>query len=538
MTQNTEIEINGVPIKWNTDQGTFTFYGLKSALFWINPSLLTMLQPIAEEIGPDLFRLMVANSSSQGTDEDYQAMVTELGNTFEEGFLNWGKAVSSAGWGTFELIDFDEPNKKARVRICNTWELLLGNDSINHWGCPFIQGKLIGIFNKVFNKNCWADEVDISYDPENAFVEYILYESDKTISTEIETLKQAHMQQNERQHAIEIKQKTLELHKSESRFRQLAELSSDWLWEMDENLKFSYFSTNYFRRTGYDPEFSIGKTRNQLTEPADLKRDHWQLHLSDLENKREFRNFQYQFVGPDGVMHYLQISGSPVFDENKDFSGYRGTATDLTEKVKAVQALETAKIEAEKNLEIISELNLQLQTEVAHRNQTLTRLNYVSMYDNLTETPNRASIKNKIQKLQENTNGKQYQIGLMVISLNGIEQINLQHGLHIGDAVLVEASIIIKDTVRNIDVVARSGGSDFIVLLPDCQSVDLAANVAQQITENLSQQFESVPTGKVTACIGVLIHPDHLVTSDALLSNAYSAMHKAKKDGDNIFIGN
>ena len=536
MAHNTEVEINGVPIKWNLEQGTFTFNGLKSALFWINPSLLTMLQPIADEIGHELFKLMVANSSSQGTYEDYQFMITQLGNTFEEGFTQWGKAVSTAGWGTFELSAFDEENKTARVRLSNTWELLLGSESANHWGSPFIQGKLIGIFSQAFNKSCWADEVDISYNPENAFVEYFIHESEKTITAEIEALKITQMQEKERKQAIEIKKKTSDLHNSESRFRQLAEMSSDWVWEMDEKLRFSYFSGNYHRHTGYDPHYSFGKTRNQLTPEEDLKKGYWQKHLSDLENKRAFRNFQYEFIGPDGVTHHLQISGSPVYDENDTFTGYRGTASDITEKVNSVMALEQAKKEAEKNLDMISELNLQLQTEIAHKNQALTRLNYVNMYDNLTETPNRSQIKNIISKLQENSNDSQIPIGLMLINLNEMELINLQYGLDVGDTVLVEASILIKGTIKNDDLISRSSGSDFIVFFPDCPSVDQIERTATQIIDNLSPPFESVPNEKITASIGILIHTGEKEPTDKLLSIAYSAMLEAKKMGPNKFI--
>ena len=536
MAQNSEVEINGVPIKWDLEQGTFTFNGLKSALFWINPSLLTMLQPIANEIGHELFKLMVANSSSQGTEEDYQFMISQQGRTFEQGFTQWGKAVSTAGWGTFELSALDVENKTARVRISNTWELLLGNESTDHWGCPFIQGKLIGIFSQAFNKSCWADEVEISYSPDNAFIEYLIHESEKTITAEIETLKFTQMQAKERDLAIEIEQKTIELHNSESRFRELAEMSSDWVWEMDDKLRFSYFSGNYNRHTGYDPHYSFGKTRNQLTPEEDLKKPYWQKHLSDLMNKRAFKNFQYEFIGPDGAKHHLQISGSPVFDDHNTFTGYRGTATDITDKVKSVIALEKAKKEAEKNLDMISELNLQLQTEIAHKNQALTRLNYVNMYDNLTETPNRSQIKNKIQKLQENAKDNQFPVGLMIINLNEIEQINLQYGLDVGDTVLVEASILIKGTVKNDDMISRSSGSDFIVLFPDCPSVDQIEKTAAQIIDNLNQPFESVPHEKITASIGILIHTGENESTDKLLSLAYSAMLEAKKIGSNKYI--
>ena len=205
------IEINSVPIEWDVDRGTFSFFGLPSVLFWINPSLLTLLRPIVQEVGADLFRLMVAHSASQGTAEDYHNMVSTLGENFQQGFLNWGKAVSTAGWGTFEMPHFDPGNKVARVRVSNTWELLLGNKPDQRWGCPFIQGKIIGIFSHAFETACWADEVAISYDPGDAFVEFQIYQSRKTIELEIEAIRQRRRSDQERKLQLEVERKTGDL---------------------------------------------------------------------------------------------------------------------------------------------------------------------------------------------------------------------------------------------------------------------------------------------------------------------------------------
>jgi signal transduction histidine kinase len=208
---NPRIDINQVPIEWDTERGTFTFFGLPSTLFWINPSLLTLLRPIAREVGVDLFRLMVAHSASQGTDEDFHAMVSTLGDEFTQGFLNWGKAVSGAGWGTFELPHFDPVNKLARVRISNTWELLLDAGEDERWGCPFIQGKIIGIFSHAFGTTCWADQVAISYDPDDAYIEFQIYESRKTIELEIEAIRRQRRSDQERKLQLEVERKTADL---------------------------------------------------------------------------------------------------------------------------------------------------------------------------------------------------------------------------------------------------------------------------------------------------------------------------------------
>jgi len=127
----------------------------------------------------------VAFSASLGTEEDYHAMVNVLGNTFDEGFIKWGEAVSTAGWGTFELA-YRPENKSARVKVSNTWELLMQQGLERKWGCPFIQGKIIGIFTHALGVNCWADEVDICYDGETPYVVFDIYESNKTIPNEIQ----------------------------------------------------------------------------------------------------------------------------------------------------------------------------------------------------------------------------------------------------------------------------------------------------------------------------------------------------------------
>ena len=237
MSNQPSININGVDIDWDPQKGTFTFFGIPAALFWINPSLLTMLQPLAQEIGHNLFRLQVAASASEGTEEDYHNMITTLGDSFEEGFHNWGKAVACAGWGTFEILDFQLKQKKARVRVRNTWELLMQKDLPQRWGCPFIQGKIIGIFNHALEANCWADEVITCYDEQDPYVEFDIHLSTKTIDTEIDKERRLAMQQKERALAIEIDKKTRQLNEQKIKAEAASHAKSKFLKAMGHELR-------------------------------------------------------------------------------------------------------------------------------------------------------------------------------------------------------------------------------------------------------------------------------------------------------------
>lgn len=206
-------ELQGVPLEWNFSKGTFSFFGIDSCLFWISPSLKKMIEPLAKELGPDLFKMLVAHSSSFGTEEDYHAMVTFFSDNFYDGFLEWGKAVGLSGWGKFEINKYNFENKKATVTVYNCWELKIHQElGSEGWGCPFIQGKIIGIFSKGLDTNVWADEVSINIeDPENKSVTFDIYESDRTIEKEIEIIRRQHAKERERELLEKVAHKTTEL---------------------------------------------------------------------------------------------------------------------------------------------------------------------------------------------------------------------------------------------------------------------------------------------------------------------------------------
>lgn len=138
---------------------------------------------------------------------------------------------------------------------------------------------------------------------------------------------------------LKIAEQTRELNISEERYRQIAEFSSDWVWEMDAELRFSYLSEGCFRLVGIDPNYTLGKTRREISPAEDIAKPHWQKHLADLDARREFRDFQYELVVAGGKNRVMQISGVPIFDNNSVFQGYRGTATEVTNRVIEQQAL-------------------------------------------------------------------------------------------------------------------------------------------------------------------------------------------------------
>ncbi len=133
---------------------------------------------------------------------------------------------------------------------------------------------------------------------------------------------------------------------SEARFREYAESGSDFFWEMDKDLRFSYFSAQFEPVTGLPPVRLLGRTREETGIP-NVEPEAWARHLDDIRNRRPFRDFVHPRTKPDGSVVYLSIAGRPDFDENGIFRGYRGTGTDITAQKFAELSRNAALQEAE-----------------------------------------------------------------------------------------------------------------------------------------------------------------------------------------------
>ena len=120
-----------------------------------------------------------------------------------------------------------------------------------------------------------------------------------------------------------------QLAESERRFRELAEVSGDWFFEMDSELRLSFLSDRFFEITGLTPDDVIGRTRKEIATSTNVEGE-FDRHVADLEARREFRRFEYELEG--GVKPvFVSISGVPVFDEEGNFQGYRGVGSDVSE---------------------------------------------------------------------------------------------------------------------------------------------------------------------------------------------------------------
>ena len=123
---------------------------------------------------------------------------------------------------------------------------------------------------------------------------------------------------------------------NEQRFRDYAETSSDWFWEIGPDYKFILLTENAFGSNSAD---RIGTACWDHALDLETEPEKWRLVWATLDSRKPFRDFVYHGLSGIGSPMYVRVSGKPVFDADGEFRGYRGTGTDVTAIMRAQEAL-------------------------------------------------------------------------------------------------------------------------------------------------------------------------------------------------------
>jgi PAS domain S-box-containing protein len=111
---------------------------------------------------------------------------------------------------------------------------------------------------------------------------------------------------------------------------ELAQAGSDWIWETDAELRFSWLSENYEEATGVPAEKVLGRFRFDFLKQGSVGPKEAEVHLADLQSRRPFRDFVYEFAAGGPNCRWVSISGFPRFSVEGAFLGYRGVGRRVT----------------------------------------------------------------------------------------------------------------------------------------------------------------------------------------------------------------
>ncbi|MCB1823017.1 MAG: PAS-domain containing protein, partial [Candidatus Competibacteraceae bacterium] len=127
-------------------------------------------------------------------------------------------------------------------------------------------------------------------------------------------------------------------------------------WEMDADLRFTYFSDRVGEVLDVDPLSLLGKSRVDLSVGSgDDDRESMEHHLQSIHRREPFRDFVYELEDSTGRKRTVRVNGVPVFSATGDFQGYRGTGTDITRETEAAARAEKARAQLIDAIESVSE---------------------------------------------------------------------------------------------------------------------------------------------------------------------------------------
>lgn len=261
--------------------------------------------------------------------------------------------------------------------------------------------------------------------------------------------------------------------------------------------------------TGYGREELVGKapltilhdeaellTKSGDSDPMTSGSDGFQL-LTASNAAGEMEEQEWTLVRRDGSRIPISLAMRAVKSDTGEATGFVGIAVDITE-----------------------------------RQQMLDYVTHLATHDQLTGLMGRALLRDKTVEAVERARRYGTKVAVFMLDLDHFKRINDSLGHTSGDQILVEAANRLRRAVRSTDIVARAGGDEFVVVMPDITSIadvdQCAANLVLKLAPEISVDEHLV---KVTTSIGVCIYPDFASDVKHLFKRADAAMYVAKDNG-------
>ncbi|MGH9173700.1 MAG: putative bifunctional diguanylate cyclase/phosphodiesterase, partial [Vicinamibacterales bacterium] len=162
--------------------------------------------------------------------------------------------------------------------------------------------------------------------------------------------------------------------------------------------------------------------------------------------------------------------------------------------------------------------------------RTNERVAYLAYHDPLTDLPNRSLLQDRLHQAILTTRREQKSLALLALDLDGFKEINDKRGHHAGDRVLQQVAARLRRTLRQSDTIARVGGDEFSILLPNTD-LEGALLAARKIQQDFDQPLVVEDQPFLAHCsIGIASFPVHAAGSHELMEKADFAMYLAKAD--------
>lgn len=330
------------------------------------------------------------------------------------------------------------------------------------------------------------------------------YATDELIITINNALKEKRLQ---KQNTFMQKQ----LSESERLHRYIVNTSPDIIYILDQEGHFTFINERIESLLGFSKEEIVGKHYSFLVHKDDMEQAKYVFNERRV-GKRASKNIELRLKCKDdgNSRHFknrtlpIELSAMGMYvgqgSSKNSYTGTYGVARDVTERKIAEETI-----------------------------------NFQAYHDLLTKLPNRALLRDRLNLAINQAKREEENLAVMFLDLDRFKNINDSLGHMIGDELLQQVSIRLKECIRAGDTLARFGGDEFTLMLPNLKHAhDDSCKLAEKITTTLKQPF-NVDGHElyVSASIGIALYPQDGTNMENLIKHADVAMYHVKGQGKN-----
>jgi diguanylate cyclase (GGDEF)-like protein/PAS domain S-box-containing protein len=210
---------------------------------------------------------------------------------------------------------------------------------------------------------------------------------------------------------------------------------------------------------------------------------------------------EWTYVRKDGSRIWVNLAMTALKTQGEKIAGYLGIAFDITERKKLTEYV-----------------------------------NHLAHHDQLTGLPNRVLLDDRMRQAIQRAKRNRHKVAVLMVDVDYFKRINDSLGHSAGDSLLDAIAKKLCSAVRQTDTVARMGGDEFVIVMPEFRDEKDAERCAEAIIQKVSTPTMLANREvNVTVSVGLCIFPDCAHDADSLLKNADAALYEAKESGRNAF---
>ena len=290
------------------------------------------------------------------------------------------------------------------------------------------------------------------------------------------------------------------LRRSEERYRTILAEIEEGYYEVDLAGNFTFVNNATCRQFGYSKEELIGMNYQVYVPKEDVK-SVYKAWNKVYRTGKPLKSYPFSSIRKDGRQIFLESSVSPLRNNEGKIIGFRSISRDVTE-------------------------HKQFEQKLAE----------MATHDPLTGLPNRVLLSDRFTMGLALSRRSGNRLAVLMLDLDRFKAINDSMGHDVGDQLLKAVGERLTGIMRKSDTIARIGGDEFILVLPQISQANDVVELAQRILDAFQEPFVLGDNRlHITTSIGIAVYPEGGKDIESLLKNADTAMYWAKEQGRDIY---